>query len=371
MKIAINGFGRIGRLFFRQTFALQLLDGARSCPEKFEGQQVQGNPEQGRRAGQPNLEIVAINDLGDLENLAYLLKYDSVYRTYKRQVTRDKGQEILVVDGEKIKFFQEKDPKLLPWKDLEIDLVVESTGVFESFEKAKVHLDAGAKRVIITAPAKDSEGAFDGETILMGINENNLEKKVLISNASCTTNAASSVMAVMAENPGIQKAVLNTVHAYTNTQTIVDSPVKGSDFRRGRAGSQNIVPSTTGAAIAVTWVIKELEGKFDGVSLRVPIVTGSIADVTFLAKRKTSVEEINEIFKKAATSPRWQGILKVVEDPIVSSDVIGEPYGAIIDLEFTKVIDGDLVKILAWYDNEWGYVAMLVKQVLKIAEFSK
>ncbi len=336
-KIAINGFGRIGRLFFRQAF------------------------------GQSNLEIVAINDLGDLENLAYLLKYDSVYRTFQREIKADKGKNILVVDGKEIKFLQEKDPTKLPWKDLGIDLVIESTGIFESFEKAKAHLDAGAKRVIITAPAKDPEGTAGGETILLGINEGNLEKKILISNASCTTNAASPVIAVMAENPGIQKAVLNTVHAYTNTQTMVDSPVKGGDFRRGRAGAQNIIPSTTGAAIAVTRVIKDLEGKFDGIALRVPVVTGSIADVTFLSKRKTSVEEINDILKKAAASPNWQGILKVSEEQIVSSDIIGEPYGAIVDLKFTKVIDGDLVKILSWYDNEWGYVAMLLKQVLKLA----
>ncbi len=335
-KIAINGFGRIGRLFFRQAF------------------------------GQSNLEIVAINDLGDLENLAYLLKYDSVYRTFQREIKADKGKNVLIVDGKEIKFLQEKDPAKLLWKDLGIDLVIESTGIFESFEKAKAHLDAGAKRVIITAPAKDLEGTAGGETILLGINERDLEKKVLISNASCTTNAASPVIAVMTENPGIQKAVLNTVHAYTNTQTMVDSPVKGSDFRRGRAGAQNIIPSTTGAAIAVTRVIKDLEGKFDGIALRVPIVTGSIADITFLSKRKTSVEEINDILKKAAASPNWQGILKVSEEQIVSSDIIGEPYGAIVDLKFTKVVDGDLVKVLSWYDNEWGYVAMLLKQVLKL-----
>lgn len=314
--------------------------------------------------GRPEFEIVAINDLGDLENLAYLLKYDSVYRTYERQATSDKQQGLLVVDGKEIKFLQEKDPMKLPWRDLGIDIVIESTGVFESFEKAKVHLDAGAKRVVLTAPAKDSEGSSGGQTVLVGINDGELTKTVLTSNASCTTNAASPVIAIMAENPGIEKAVLNTVHAYTNTQTIVDAPVKSSDFRRGRAGAQNIIPSTTGAAIAVTRAIKELEGKFDGIAMRVPVVTGSLADITFVAKRKTTVEEINEIFKKAAESPRWKGILKVTEDQIVSSDVIGEPYGAIVDLKFTKVIDGDLVKVLSWYDNEWGYVAMLVKHIL-------
>jgi glyceraldehyde 3-phosphate dehydrogenase len=338
IKIAINGFGRIGRLFFRQAF------------------------------NDPKLEIIAINDLGDLENLAYLLKHDSVYRTYERQVTSDKEKGELIVDGKRIKFLQEKDPTKLPWKDLNIDIVVESTGAFESFEKAKAHLDAGAKKVVITAPAKDAEGVAGGRTIFVGLNDDELKNIKLSTNASCTTNAAYPVIAIMSENPGIQKAVLNTVHAYTNLQTIVDSPVKGSDFQRGRAGAQNIVPFRTGAAVAITRVIKELEGKFDGVAMRVPIITGSIADITFLSKRKTSVEEINEIFKKAAKSPQWQGILAVSEEPIVSSDIVAEPYGAIVDLKFTKVIDGDLVKVLAWYDNEWGYCAMLLKHVLKAAE---
>ncbi len=339
-KIAINGFGRIGRLFFRQIF------------------------------DDPRLEIKAINDLGDLENLAYLLKYDSVYRAFPGEISTKKSdtKNYLVVDDKEILVLQEKEPAKLPWKDLKIDIVVEATGVFESFEKAKGHLEAGAQRVVLTAPAKDPEGTAGGRTVFVGINDEELKTTQISSNASCTTNAVYPVMAIMAENPGIQKAILNTVHAYTNTQTIVDSAVKGSDFRRGRAGNQNIIPSTTGAAIAVTRVLKELENKFDGIALRVPIVTGSIADITFLAKRKTSVEEINEIFKKAANDPRWQGILKVIDEQIVSSDIIGEPSGAIIDLKFTKVIDADLVKILAWYDNEWGYCAMLLKHVLKAVE---
>jgi glyceraldehyde 3-phosphate dehydrogenase len=342
MKIAINGFGRIGRLFLREA------------------------------VNNPKLEIVAINDLGDIENLAYLLKYDSVYRTFKYQVSSSKYQEPkgnivgeIIVDNKKISFIQEKDPTKFPWKDLSIDLVVEATGIYESFEKAKVHLDAGAKRVVMTAPAKDAEGSAGGKTILIGINDGELKTTVLTSNASCTTNAISPVIAALEEKLGIEKAVLNTIHAYTNTQTMVDSPVKGSDFRRGRAGAQNIIPSTTGAAIALTRIIKELEGKFDGIALRVPVITGSIADITFVAKRKTSVEEINNILKEAAASDRWSGILKTVEDQIVSGDIIGEPYGAIVDLKFTKVIDGDLVKVLSWYDNEYGYVAMLIKHILK------
>jgi glyceraldehyde 3-phosphate dehydrogenase len=338
MRIAINGFGRIGRIFLRQIFGLK------------------------------GIEITAINDLGNLENLAYLLKYDSVYRNYNREVSFDNNQGFLLIDNQKIKFLQEKDPAKLPWSDLQIDLVIEATGFFESYEQARAHLSAGAKRVVLTAPAKDLDGDL-GKTVLMGINDEvlGLDTIVITSNASCTTNSISPVVTIMAENPGIVKAVLNTVHSYTNTQTLVDAPVRGNDFRRGRAGAQNIIPSTTGAAIAVTRAIKELEGKFDGIALRVPVVTGSLADITFLAKRKTSVEELQSILRQAAQDQRWQGILKVVDEPIVSSDIIGEPYGAIVDLQFIRVIDGDLVKILSWYDNEWGYVATLVKHVLKIA----
>ncbi len=325
---------------------------------------------------EPLIEIAAINDLGDVDNLAYLLKYDSVYRSYPGEITTKKSGEkkYLVADGKEILFLQEKDPAKLPWKD--IDIVIESTGVFESFEKSKVHLDAGAKRAILTAPAKDADGEF-GQTVLIGINDDKLKTCKISSNASCTTNAVSPVIAVLSENPGVEKAVLNTIHAYTNTQTMVDSPVPhpsqkgegGNDFRRGRAGAQNIIPSTTGAAIAVARVIKELEGKFDGIALRVPVICGSIADITFVSKRKTSVEEINDILKKAADSPRWKGILKTAEEQIVSSDIIGEPYGAIVDLKFTKVIGGDLVKVLSWYDNEWGYAAMLLRHSLKVVEF--
>lgn len=343
IKIAINGFGRIGRLFFRQAI---------------------NEPSVSRL-----IEIVAVNDLGDVDNLAYLLKYDSVYRAYPGEILVKKygNKNYLIIDGREILFLQEKDPSKLPWKDLKIDIVIESTGVFETYEKAKAHLDVGAKRVVMTAPAKDSDGEL-GQTVLMGVNDGKLKTRKISSNASCTTNAVSPVIAVLSENPGIEKAILSTVHAYTNTQTIVDSPVKGTDYRRGRAGAQNIIPSTTGAAIAVNRALPEFEGKFDGIALRVPVVSGSIADITFVSKRKTSVEEINEILKKASQSKKWQGILKVVDEQIVSSDIIGEPYGAIIDLKFTKVIDGDLVKVLSWYDNEWGYCATLVKHVLKAAE---
>ncbi len=348
-KIAINGFGRIGRLFLRQAIELSF-------------RQAQGEPE---------LEIVAINDLGNLENLAYLLKYDSTYRQFPGEVSFEgdplTGSGKIIISGKGIKFISEKDPTKLPWKDLGVDIVVESTGVFETFEKSKAHINAGAKRVVLTAPAKDADGTF-GRTILVGMNEGEIKSFEITSNASCTTNATSPVIAIMAETIGIEKAILSTVHAMTNTQTVVDTAVRGGDFRRGRAASHNIIPSTTGAAIAVTKVYKDLEGKFDGIAMRVPVITGSIADITFVAKRKTSTEEIKEIFKKAAESEQWKGILKVTEDQIVSSDIIGQPYGAIVDLKFTKVIDGDLVKILSWYDNEWGYTAMLVKHVLKAAE---
>ncbi|MEK7181380.1 MAG: glyceraldehyde 3-phosphate dehydrogenase NAD-binding domain-containing protein [Patescibacteria group bacterium] len=344
-KIAINGFGRIGRLFLRSAF------------DKFT-----------EDAAGLGFEIVAINDLGDLENLAYLLKYDTVYGTWNADVRCEKLEVggKLIVNGKEVQFTQIKDATQLPWGKMGIDIVVEATGVFESYEKAQVHIQAGAKRVVITAPAKDADGTL-GKTVLMGVNESDLKTVALTSNGSCTTNAASPVIQVLSENPGIVKAILSTVHGYTATQSIVDGPVKGSDFRRGRAAAQNITPSTTGAAIAVTRAIPDLVGKFDGVAFRVPVVTGSIADITFLAKRKTTAEEINKILTDAAASPRWQGIMKVTSEQLVSSDIVGMPYGAIADLSFTKVIDGDFVKVLSWYDNEAGYVATLIKHVEGVA----
>jgi glyceraldehyde 3-phosphate dehydrogenase len=339
-KIAINGFGRIGRLLFRQIY------------------------------NNKNLKVVAINDLGNIENLAYLLKYDTVYRQFSEDVKVENGQ--LIIGKNKIQVFQEKDPANLPWGKLEIDIAVEATGFFESFEAAEAHIKAGAKKVVITAPAKDGE-RDDAKTVLLGVNEKDFNVCRITSNGSCTTNAASPVAAIMAETVGIKKAVLNTVHAYTATQGVVDGPLagqatKGKDFRRGRAAAQNISPSTTGAAISVARALPELEGKFDGVAVRVPVVAGSLVDFTFISNRKTSVEEINNIFKKAEKEKRWEGVLKTTEDQIVSSDIIGEPYGAIIDLKFTQVVDGDLVKIFSWYDNEAGYVSVLIKHMQKAAE---
>lgn len=337
VRVAINGFGRIGRLFFKAAFEA------------------------------PGIDIVALNDLGNVENLAYLLKYDTVYRRFDKEVKADTANGKLIVDGKEIAFLQVKDPTQLPWKDMNVDIVVESTGLFDEYEKAKVHLAAGAKRVVITAPAKDEDGVA-GQTVLVGVNEDNFKIAPITSNGSCTTNSASPVIQVLSENPGIVKASLSTVHAYTATQAIVDGPIRGGhDFRKGRAAAMNTVPETTGAAISVARAIPELKGKFDGLSFRVPNITGSISDITFISKRPTTVEEIAKILSDAAASPRWQGILQVTNDQLVSSDIIGQPYGAIVPLDLIKVIDGDMVKVLSWYDNEAGYVSTLVKHVEKVA----
>ncbi|RJQ28747.1 type I glyceraldehyde-3-phosphate dehydrogenase [Candidatus Parcubacteria bacterium] len=332
-NIAINGFGRIGRLFLRS--ALQ----------------------------NASMNVVAINDLGDIENLAYLFTYDSVYGKYKGSVSVEGN--VIIIDGKKIQFLQERDATKLPWGQMNIDVVLECTGVFESFEKANVHILSGAKHVILSAPAKDEDGVCDGKTILMGINDSEITAHPITSNASCTTNASAPVIQIMNESVGVEKAVLNTVHAYTATQNIVDGPTKGKDYRRGRAGAFNISPSTTGAALAVSRVITELGGKFDGVAMRVPTISGSAADITFISKRPTSVEEINTILRDAAKSDRWNNTFTVTEDQLVSSDIIGMPYGAVVDLGFTKVVDGTLVKILSWYDNEAGYVSTLLKHTQK------
>lgn len=339
-KIAINGFGRIGRNFLRQIL------------------------------NYPEIEVVAINDLGSMENLAYLFKYDSVYGRYHKE-TKLKGEGTskccLAVGEKEILFLQEKDPAKLPWKELGVDVVIESTGFFTSFEKSKVHLDAGAKRVIITAPAKDDDGNL-GKTVLAGINEEALETCAISSTGSCTTNGVSPVMAILSENPGIKKAILNTAHAYTATQKVVDGLGEKKDMRSGRAAAINIIPGSTGAAISVIRVLPELEGKFDGIAMRVPVPTGSIADVTFLSARPTSVEEINKILTDASKSERWQGIMGVTNEPLVSSDIIGEALPALVDLSYTRVVDGDLVKVLVWYDNEGGYITALVRQVLAVAK---
>lgn len=331
VRVAINGFGRIGRAFLKIAW------------------------------GRDEIEIVAVNDLGSLESLAYLLKYDTVYKGFGHDVkVVDGGME---VDGKFIKFIGEKDTTKLPWHDLDIDVVVESTGLFTAFEKAKFHLDQGAKKVVISAPSK-GDGSVGGETILMGVNEEKFGTCDITSNASCTTNCASPLIGILDEAFGVEKAVLSTTHAYTGTQALVDGPSK-KDLREGRAAAQNIVPSSTGAAIAVTKAYPKLEGLFDGISLRVPVPAGSIVDVTFISKKNTTAEEVNEVLKKASMESRWAGIFAVTEEPLVSSDILGNRHASIADLEMTRVVGGNLVKVLAWYDNEMGYTYTLVDHVIK------
>lgn len=334
IRVGINGFGRIGRAFFRIAHK---------------------NPE---------IEIVAVNDLGDVHNLAYLLQYDTVYRTPGFSVAVSSDAKSLLIDGTPVQFIQEKDPSNLPWKVLDIDVVVESTGLFTTYEKSQAHIAAGAKKVVISAPAKGDAGSAQGETILMAVNEEKFGTCDITSNASCTTNAASPLIAILDEELGIEKAILNTVHGYTASQGIVDGPNK-KDFREGRAAAMNIVPSSTGAAIAVTKAFPKLEGLFDGISIRVPVVAGSIVDVTFIAKRDTTKEEVNVILEKAAKSEKWHKVFAVTHDPIVSTDILGESYASIADLEMTRVVGGNLVKVLGWYDNEMGYTYTLVDHVLK------
>ncbi len=330
-RVAINGFGRIGRAFFRMSY------------------------------DHPDFEVVAINDLGDIKNLAYLLEYDTAYGRSPYGV--EAGEGALAVNGRKIIVVSEKEPQNLPWAKENIDIVVESTGFFTSYEKAKAHLDAGAKRVVITAPVKDEGG---GKTILMGVNENEFADCTITSNASCTTNATSPLIGILHGAIGMEKAILSTTHAYTASQALVDGPSK-KDFREGRAAAQNIVPSSTGAAIATTLVHTDLKDKFDGISLRVPVPVGSIVDVTFIAKRETTVEEVNDILEKASQSAEWQNLFAVTRDPLVSSDIIGVRYASIADLAFTRVVGGNLVKVLAWYDNETSYTSTLVQHVERVA----
>ena len=338
-KISINGAGRIGRAFLKLAIT------------------------------EPSLEVVAMNDLASIENIAYLINYDSVYGPSGLNAKVSDDKKSLIINGKEIKYLSEKDPSLLPWKALEIDMVIESTGLFVSYEKAKSHITAGAKRVVVTAPIKDEPtGDIKGATVLMGINEPFLEGATITSNASCTTNAGSPVMAILHESIGIEKAVLSTVHAYTASQAIVDAPSK-KDMREGRAAAQNIVPSSTGAAIAVTKALPSLSGKFDGISIRVPVIVGSIVDITFIAKRNTTADEVNQILKKEAQNSRWQGIFTVTEEALVSRDIVGSPYASIADLSFTRVVDGNLVKVLAWYDNEMGYTHTLLRHVIESAKY--
>jgi glyceraldehyde 3-phosphate dehydrogenase len=335
IKVAINGFGRIGRNFFKI---------AQEYPD--------------------SIEIVAVNDIASIDNAIYLLKYDSVYGNSKYPIAK-KSDTLFTIGGHDVAYVSQKDPAALPWGAMGVDVVVESTGLFISADKASGHLKAGAKRVVISAPSKDEAGAvMTSATILMGLNEDKFATSAVTSNASCTTNGASPMIVILDESIGIEKAILNTTHAYTASQALVDAPAR-KDIREGRAAAINIVPASTGAAIAVTKAYPKLEGKFDGISLRVPVPAGSIADVTFISKRPTTVEEVNGILRKAAQDPRWQGIFAVTEDPLVSSDIVGNPNPSIAELSMTRVVDGNLVKVLAWYDNEGGYSHSLVKHVIK------
>lgn len=334
IRLAINGAGRIGRTFLRLVISNKEID------------------------------LVVINDLGDIDNIAYLIKHDSVYGTAPFDVSVSPDKTKLILGNKEVGFISEKDPNNLPWKALAVDVVVESTGVFTTYEKAKAHLDAGAKKVVVTAPMKDDPVGIAGATVLMGVNEKELAKCVITSDASCTTNAASPLIAILDEHLGIEKAVLNTVHAHTASQVIVDAPSR-KDFREGRSGGHNIVPTSTGAAIAVTKAFPKLEGLFDGIAIRVPVIAGSIVDVTFISKKETNREEINQILKDASKEARWSKVFSVTEEPLVSTDIIGSPYGSIADLSLTRVIGKNLVKVLAWYDNEMGYCYTLLEHVLK------
>ena len=329
-KIAINGFGRIGRNAFKLAFE------------------------------RDDIEVVAINDLTDTKTLAHLLKHDSTYGTYHYDVSYDENS--IFVAGKQILVLAERDPALLPWGEFGIDVVIEATGLFVQPEKARAHINAGAKKVVISAPAKGEGAKF----IVLGVNEHELTREDdIISNASCTTNCIAPVMAVLEREFGIEKSLMTTVHSYTASQRILDAPAK--DLREARSAAENIVPTTTGAAIATAKVIPSLEGKFDGLSVRVPTPVVSLSDITAVLKRDTTKEEINEVFKRAAADPFYQGILAVTDEPLVSMDFKGNSHSSIVDLSLTNVVDGNLIKVVAWYDNEWGYSNRLVEIVADVA----
>jgi glyceraldehyde 3-phosphate dehydrogenase len=330
-KVAINGFGRIGRISFRVAF------------------------------DRSDLEVVAINDLTDTKTLAHLLQHDSNYGEYGHKVEYDDTH--IIVDGHKIPVSAEKDPTALPWKKFGVDIVIESTGRFTKYEDAKKHLEAGAKKVVLSGPSKSPEV----KTVVIGANEEELKDAGdIISNASCTTNSAAAVMDIMEQNFGIEKAMLTTVHSYTASQSIQDAPAK--DLREARTAAANIVPTTTGAAIAVALTVPSLKGKFDGLSVRVPTPIVSLSDITMVLKHPTTVEAVNDIFKKIAKEPYYQGVLAVSEEPLVSHDYIGNSHSGIVDLMLTNVVGGNLVKLVVWYDNEWGYSNRLVELVADVGK---
>lgn len=331
-KVAINGFGRIGRNAFKLA------------------------------AQEEPIEVVAINDLTDTKTLAYLLKHDTNYGTYRKSVAFDENH--IIVDDKKIKVLAEKDPKNLPWKQLGVDIVIESTGRFTKPEDANAHIKAGAKKVVISAPAK-GDGA---DTIVLGVNDSKVQTATnVVSNASCTTNCITPVAAVIEREFGIKKAMMTTIHSYTASQALQDGPAK--DLREGRAAAENIVPTTTGATIAAAKALPALEGLFHGLSIRVPTPVVSLSDFTFVTKKPTTLEAVNEALKAATREPGFKGILAVTEEELVSSDFIGDSHSAICDLNLTQVVDKDLVKVVAWYDNEWGYSNRLVELVVEVAKY--
>lgn len=333
LRIAINGFGRIGRNVLRAGW------------------------------DQKGMEIVAINDLTEPSTLAHLLTYDTVFRTWPVAVKA--GKDHLVIGGKKVPVFAEKDPAELPWKELGVDVVVESTGFFTTHEGASAHVKAGARAVVISAPSEDAP------TFLMGVNHDKLTRQnTVICNASCTTNSVGAVMAILDEAFGVKKAMLSTVHSVTSGQNVVDGvpPGRKPDLRRARSVLGNIIPTSTGAAKATAKALPQLAGKFDGVSMRVPTPDVSLTDVTIVTGKKVTAEDVNAVLKKAAKSARWKGVLAVTESPVVSSDFIGSTVAATVDLEMTRVVDGDLVKVLAWYDNEWGYTHQLLAMVREVGK---
>ncbi len=333
VNVAINGFGRIGRQFLKVALKNE------EC------------------------EVVAINDLGNLENLAYLFEYDSVYKKFDGEVKTENGN--LIINGKEIRFLQESDAIKLPWGALGVDIVVESTGRFTSYDKAKVHLDAGAKRVVLSAPASDEQTPVSTPNVNVAACGNSK----ITSNASCTTNSITPLAAILSQNPGIKYSMVSTVHGYTAEQSLVDGPMPAlhKDFRRGRAAGVNIVPTSSGATLAAARAIPEMKDRFDGLALRVPIPAGSILDFNFISLRPTSVEEINKILTEESKKPEWQEIFTVTDRPLVSSDILGDPHGAIVDLNLTRVVGGELVKVMAWYDNEMGYAHMLYKHVVNVS----
>jgi len=356
VRIAINGFGRIGRNALKIAL------------------------------GMADIEVVAVNDLTNAKILSHLLKYDSVYGYYDKEIKVEEGGQVvlvegqaapqdhltksvsqenfLIVSGRKIKVLSEKEPADLPWKDLGIDVVLECTGRFTDNDAAAIHLKSGAKRVVVSAPTKGGEV----KTFLLGVNLEKYNGEEIISNASCTTNCISPIAAIISSKFGVAKAAMTTIHAYTAEQNLVDGvpPQLHADLRRSRAAAYNISPTTTGAAISTTEVLPNLKGVFDGLAVRVPVIAGSLSDFTFLVKKKVTVDEVNHVFLEAKENPFYKGVIDVSWEPLVSSDVIGSPYSAIVDLTLTKVIDGDLVKVIAWYDNEWGYSNRLVEMAVQV-----